>query len=99
MVYHLVLCKLKSNVSEQQIQEFERAWHALQKEIRGLLSIEGGPDMSIENLNKGYTRAYVVKFTNKEARNVYVSHPQHKALIQNTILPLVDDICVVDVEF
>jgi len=97
MVYHLVLCKLKPNVSEQQIQEFERAWHALKKEIPGLLSIEGGPDMSVENLNKGYNRAYVVKFTNNEARDVYVSHPQHKAFVQNTALPLVDDICVVDV--
>ena len=98
MVYHLVLIKMKPHVTARQIAALERAWRVLKKDIPGLRSIDGGPNISIENLDKGFNRAYVVTFANQKARDTYVSHPKHITFANQVALPLVDDVCVMDVK-
>ncbi|KAF8162846.1 hypothetical protein B0H34DRAFT_297343 [Crassisporium funariophilum] len=39
-----------------------------------ILSITGGPDISIEGLQKGYNHIYVVQFSSIEDRDFYVKH-------------------------
>jgi hypothetical protein len=98
MIYHLVFFRVKKGVTERQLKSFERQWRALSKDIPGLLSIEGGPNISIEPFSQGINRAYVVKFKNKKARDQYVPHPKHVKLGKEIAWPLLEDVCVADVE-
>ena len=49
-------------------------------EIDGIESIEYGTNQSPENLNKNYTHSVVVTFSDSSARDLYLVHPDHKAL-------------------
>ena len=98
MIYHLVFFKVKKGVAVRQLKAFERKWRALRKDIPGLLSIEGGDNISIEPHSKGYNRAYVLKFKDKKSRDTYVPHPNHVALGKNVAWPMLDDVCVCDIE-
>ena len=98
MIYHLVLFKMKPTATRKQVAALERSWRGLRRHIPGLRSVEGGANISIENLAKGFNRAYVITFTNEKARNTYVSHPKHAALAHEKIRPIVDDVIVADVK-
>jgi hypothetical protein len=97
MVEHLVLFKMKPEVTHAQLQEFVQALRALKQSVPGPIELHAG-----ENLNKergaGYGVALAVRFPNKEALDVYGPHPAHRAFIDRYVTPWCAEVVVADFE-
>lgn len=96
-VRHIVLLKLKDDVTPARAADLISEFRALQGKIPGILSIEEGPDMSTEGFSKGFQRAVIVTFRDRAARDVYLTHPEHEAFKKNNIGSLAD-LLVMDFE-
>lgn len=77
-VRHVVVFKYKPEATESQIKEITDAFRALKDKVPGIVSFETGENNSPENLNQDFTHVYLLTFTNEEARDNYLPHPEHK---------------------
>jgi hypothetical protein len=77
-VKHIVLFKYKASATSGQIKEVTEAFRALKGKIPGITSFECGVNNSPENLNRGFTHAYLITFENAGVRDAYLPHPEHK---------------------
>lgn len=77
-VKHIVIFKYKATATPAQIEEVTTAFKALKTKIPGIVSFEYGVNNSPENLNKGFTHAYLLTFKDAAARDAYLPHPEHK---------------------
>src|SRR5262245_50530224 len=96
-VQHMVLIKWKDDTAREKRHELMTEFRALQTRIPGIHSIEEGPDISTENLQKGFTHGVIVTFEDRAYRDNYLTHPTHVAFKQKA-LPLVSDLLVLDFE-
>jgi hypothetical protein len=96
MVEHLVLFKVKSDVNEEAVQAMQDALLGLQNAIPGILDISVGANFS--ERSQGFTHGLLVRFEDRAALDVYIPHPAHEDARNNYILPIVDDVLVVDYE-
>jgi len=78
-VRHVVIVRFKPDATPAKIRQLTEAFAALKDQIPGILAFEHGVNDSPENLNQGFTHAYLMTFTNAAARDVYLVHPAHKA--------------------
>ena len=79
MIRHTVFCRFKSDAD---IQAVFTALKGLQQKIPGILAITCGADNSPEGLQKGFTHAFSVDFTDAAARDAYLPHPEHQKVGQ-----------------
>jgi hypothetical protein len=98
MVEHIVLLKLKSETTEQQIQTLTNALLNMAKDIPGIEEISAGMNNSPEGKSQGYTYGFIVRFSNKEARDAYLPHLVHRHVADEYLRPIVDDVLVFDYE-
>jgi hypothetical protein len=77
-VKHIVIFKYKEKATPAQIEEVTQAFKALKGKIPGIVSFEYGVNNSPENLNKGFTHAYLLTFKDAASRDAYLPHPEHK---------------------
>lgn len=77
-VKHIVIFKYKEKATPAQIEEVTQAFKALKGNIPGIVSFEYGVNNSPENLNKGFTHAYLLTFKDAASRDAYLPHPEHK---------------------
>lgn len=98
MIKHIVLLKIKSDISKDMIGEMYKNLFQLKDLIPGIMSISGGQNNSPEFKNKDYTESFIVEFKDKEARNAYLNHQEHKKVAETYILSIIDDIIVFDYE-
>lgn len=96
MVEHLVLFKVKAGVGEEAIAAMKQALQGLQEAIPGILEITVGDNFS--ERSQGFTHGLLVRFENRAALDVYIPHPAHEDTRNNYILPIVEDVLVVDYE-
>lgn len=94
---HIVLLKVKAGTSDDEVSYVFQSLKALLSDnlIPGLLEYNGGPYSSPEGLNKGFTHAFTMKFSDEKSRDDYFPHPEHEK-VKNVILPLVDDVLCFD---
>jgi len=92
---HVVLLKFKQETTAQQVKEIERAFCALPGKIDAVHDFEWGTDVSVENLQQGFTHCFVVTFASEEDRARYLPHPAHKEFA-NMLGPYIDDVIVID---
>ena len=97
MIEHIVLLKLKSGVTDEQFQAAVKGWQELRPHIPGLLELLAGRNVSIQPFSKGFTHVVVVRFESATARDTYVTLPLREQFTKEHVLPLIDDVCVVDV--
>ncbi|QDQ28530.1 Dabb family protein [Chitinimonas arctica] len=76
---HLVLFAFKPQAP---VAELVAALYALPAAIEEVLSLEGGEDVSPENLAQGYTHAFLLTFADPAARDRYLVHPAHVQFVQ-----------------
>jgi hypothetical protein len=100
MIQHIVLLKLKPATTEAQKSALLEGLVALQREnkISGIESVVGGDNNSPEGKGNGFDWGFVMTFVDAAARDAYLPHPEHKALGQNLLRPIVDDVLVFDCE-
>ena len=89
MITHVVLLRLKNDLSKKQVEHVFAELAALRGKIPGLQSFAGGPYSSPEGLNRGYTHGFTMTFTDASARNVYLDHPEH-VKVKETVLGALD---------
>ena len=96
MVEHIVLLKLKSDVTTAQLETLSDALFGMADEIPGIESITAGTNNSPEGKSQGYAYGFIVRFTDEAARDAYLPHPFHRQVAGEHIRPLVEDVLVFD---
>ena len=92
---HVVLFKFKDGTSSQQIREIENAFRALPDKVDAICDFEWGTDVSVENLQQGFTHCFLVTFRSEADRAEYLPHPAHKEFGE-MLGPYLDKVLVVD---
>jgi len=92
---HVVLFNFKETVSKDSIAYVEKAFAELQTKIPEIIDFEWGTDVSVEELNNGFTHSFLVTFGSVEGRDIYLPHPDHQEFVKN-IIPLLEDSLVID---
>lgn len=77
MILHCVFLRFKASVTAVEKQEALEAIAALRDAIPGVLDIKFGPNISPEGLHAGFLDGFVVTVEDREARDAYLSHPDH----------------------
>ena len=65
--------------------------------LPGVVSMTAGPNVSPENLGKGFTHAAVVEFESAAARDAYIPAPEHLAVVAG-LQACMRRVVVVDIE-
>lgn len=89
MITHVVLLKIRKDVSKYQVAKVFEALAGLQKKIPGILSFSGGAYTSPEGLNRGFTHGFVMTFKDAASRDVYLPHPDHE-VVKAIVLKVLD---------
>ncbi|HEX8833276.1 MAG TPA: Dabb family protein [Abditibacteriaceae bacterium] len=79
MVEHLVWFKMKEDVAENDKQAMMQALRDLSGKIDGIEHIACGEDFS--GRSGGYQVGLVVRFSSREALDLYQPHPIHQAFV------------------
>ena len=74
---HVVLFKLKDGTTEEQIKKIENDSCALSSKINEIYDFEWGTDVSVENLQQGFTHCCFFTFLSEADRDTYLNHPVH----------------------
>ncbi len=82
LLRHHVYFKFEDAVSQEQIDEINRAFADLQNHISGVVEFECGVNNSPEGLNDEFTHAYTVSFASEKDRNDYLPHPAHREFVE-----------------
>ncbi|HRK34011.1 MAG TPA: Dabb family protein [Candidatus Hydrogenedentes bacterium] len=92
---HVVFFKFKDGTSEADIAKVQRAFLDLKNGIETVRAIEAGHNVSTENLDQGYTHAFIVTFEDAAGRDTYLTHPVHDEFVK-IAGPHLDKVCVID---
>jgi len=92
---HVVLFKIKPEVTKEQVQEIVAGFQALPTKIDGITAFEWGTDVSPEGLADGFTHCFVVTFKDAKARDAYLPHPAHKDYVA-LLSPKLEKVLVID---
>ena len=92
---HVVLFKFKYDATPEQIREVENAFAALPSKVDAIYDLEWGTDVSVENLQQGFTHCFLVSFRSEADRAKYLPHPAHKEFGQ-ILGPHLDKVLVID---
>jgi len=96
MFEHIVLLKLKSDVTADQQEDVVKLAQAFKGKIPGIVDLSVGINVTEEVEHKqGYTLGIRVTFENRQACRDYVQHPLHQNFLQS-VGPFVEGIVVVD---
>lgn len=77
-IQHMVLFKIKPEVTTAKITQLFKLLAELQQLIPGITYFAGGSYSSPEGLNQGYTHGFLMTFESVEARDTYLPHPEHE---------------------
>ena len=92
---HVVTFKFKASATKPQIDSVVAAFKALKTTIPTIRQFSWGTNVSPENLNKGFTHAFVLSFGSDRDRDAYLVHPDHVAF-GRLLSPILDDVFVID---
>jgi hypothetical protein len=92
---HVVCFKFKTTATAQDIKKVEEAFQALKQKIPQVVTLEWGTNVSKEKKDKGFTHCFILSFKSEKDRDVYIEHPEHKAL-GKIVGPVLDDVFVID---
>lgn len=79
---HVVLFKYKPEVTAGQLDEINRAFQDLKRQIPEVRGFERGINNSPEGLAKGFTHGYLITFGSEADRDAYLPHPAHKKFVE-----------------
>ncbi len=92
---HVVLLKFKETASAADIRKAQTAFCGLPSKIDAIYDFEWGTDVSVEDLQKGFTHCFVVTFLGEADRDTYLPDPAHRALGE-TLKPYLDEVMVIE---
>ncbi len=89
MVHHIVLFRFRTDLPEGAVEALFAELRGLQLGIRGITGFQGGAYNSPEGLAQGFTHGFTMTFANATARDAYLPHPLHQAVVER-LLPMLD---------
>ncbi|KAI8010933.1 Stress-response A/B barrel domain-containing protein HS1 [Camellia lanceoleosa] len=95
VVKHILLVKFKDGIPPDQIDQLIKDFAKLVHHIEPLKSFHWGKDISIENLQQGFTHVFELTFETIEGIAEYISHPTHVEFA-NVLRPVLEKLLVVD---
>jgi len=93
---HVVSFQFKDGISTERQAQAIQDFLALKDVIPQIQKFEGGADLSVEGLDKGFTHCFILTFKNEADRDIYLPHPAHIKLAEKN-KPLMKDLIVLDV--
>ena len=94
VVQHLVLLKLRSTVTAEEVQALKDNLLGMVGRIEGVLWVDFGAQQcmypSYSDRSSGYTHALVVTLRDSKTLEAYDSHPEHVRVKSQHIAPLLD---------
>jgi hypothetical protein len=84
-VKHVVLARVDPAAPKTAVAEVFAALAALKGQIAGILDFSGGPNLSPEGLDRGYTHGFVMTFADEASLKAYLPHPAHEAAAQKLL--------------
>ena len=95
LLKHVVCFKFKDEVTQEAIDTSIQNFKDLKTKIPEIIDFEWGKNISTEGHDDGMTHCFVLSFINEEARDIYLNHQAHIALVE-TIKSTLADVFVVD---
>lgn len=92
---HVVLFGFARATSPAMIDEVIRRFVELRTLVPGVDDFEWGANSSPEGLDRGHSHAFLLTFASAEARDAYLTHPDHVAFA-NWAQPLLSSATVLD---
>ncbi|WP_405210927.1 Dabb family protein [Dokdonia sp. Asnod2-E02] len=92
---HMVLFKFNEESTTQEIEKIITDFSALPSQIKSIKDYEWGLHKSAEDLNKGFTHAFLLTFDSQDALDTYLPHTAHQNFVAS-IQPHVADVMVID---
>ncbi|MEM6320588.1 MAG: Dabb family protein [Bacteroidota bacterium] len=92
---HLVNLKYKEDATKEQVEEAVKTFVNLKNEIPAIADLEWGINDSTEGASKGFTHCFTLTFNDEHARETYLFHEAHLALVKK-IGPIIGDAFVLD---
>lgn len=89
MVHHVVLFRFRSDLPPGSVEAVFDQLRGLQQWIAGLTAFQGGAYNSPEGLSQGFTHGFTMTFADPAARDAYLPHPLHQAVVE-TLLPMLE---------
>jgi stress responsive alpha/beta barrel protein len=96
-IKHVGLLRFKEGTSEQEIERIFSELMDISENIPGIEDYVSGPNNSPEGLNDGFTHAFVMTFSDVNARDAYLPHPEHERF-KASALPHIEKVLVMDFE-
>ncbi|KTD01304.1 Dabb family protein [Fluoribacter gormanii] len=91
MINHIVVLKFKANLTESDIYSAVNQLGNLKEIIPSIKDFSFGKNCSPEQLNKGFTHAFVMKFDDLNGRDLYLEHPEHKRIATEVLVPMLEN--------
>jgi 6-phosphogluconolactonase (cycloisomerase 2 family) len=95
VIKHIVHLKYKEDATKAQVDEAVKAFVDLKNKIPSVAGFEWGLNDSTEGHTKGLTHTFVITFKDEHARETYLFHEAHIALL-NTYAQFFGDAVVMD---
>jgi len=96
MIEHLVLFKVKVEVSAADAEKMVQGLRSLVGRVTSIQELRCGTNFS--NRNQGFTHGLLVRFRSRSDLDAYVDHPEHQRVVAECVRPIVESIVVVDFE-
>ncbi|MDB1125186.1 Dabb family protein [Vibrio algarum] len=80
MIRHIMLIETKPEATTEEMDAAKQAFMQISRLIDGIVEVEWGINDSLEGKNKNYDLAILMTFSDEEARQRYLPHPEHEAL-------------------
>jgi len=96
-IKHVGLLKFKEGTSEYEIERIFSELMDISENIPGIEDYVSGRNNSPEGLSDGFTHAFVMTFSDVNARDAYLPHPEHERFKANA-LPHIEKVLVLDFE-
>ncbi len=90
MVKHVVLIRIRRDVSPGTIERLFAEIAGLRSKIPGIRDFSWGAYSSPEGLNRGFTHGFVMTFADEASRDAYLPHPEHER-VKGQILQVLDN--------
>ena len=88
MFHHVVAFRFKQDVSEADVRALRADLVGLAARLEGLASYACGSDLGIRDGNADF--AVAAAFETREALQGYLTHPEHLAIVERYVVPMVE---------
>ena len=96
-IKHIVLLKFKDSTPPEQIEQCFNEILELSENVPGIDDYVSGPNTNPEDMNHGFTHAFIMTFADAAARDAYLAHDE-RARVRGNVDAHVDKALAFDFE-